>query len=159
MQPHGLQHTRFPCPSLSPRVCSNSCPLSQWCYPTTSSSTATFSSGPHSSPASGSFPISWHQAAKGLELQLQKLLSCYQNHSMIRLPLPKGCSFPTMQSLYISIYKQATLHTKSDLSLCEYEDTTVEECTWNCCGGAPCWVGLGWGSDTLHRTVVTELSF
>ena len=32
--PHGLQHTRFPCPSLSPGVCSNSCPLSQWCHPT-----------------------------------------------------------------------------------------------------------------------------
>ena len=35
---HGLQHTRFPCPSLSPRVCSNLCPLSQWFHPTTSSS-------------------------------------------------------------------------------------------------------------------------
>ena len=32
--PHGLQHTRLPCPSLSSRVCSNWCPLSQWCYPT-----------------------------------------------------------------------------------------------------------------------------
>ena len=32
LQPHGLQHTRPPCPSLSPRVCSNSCPLSRWCY-------------------------------------------------------------------------------------------------------------------------------
>ena len=36
--PHGLQHARFPCPSLSPRVCSNSCPLTRWCHPTTSSS-------------------------------------------------------------------------------------------------------------------------
>ena len=35
--PHGLQHTRLPCPSLSPRVCSNSCPLSQWCHPAISS--------------------------------------------------------------------------------------------------------------------------
>ena len=34
--PHGLQHTRLPCPSLSPRVCSNSCPLSWWCHPTIS---------------------------------------------------------------------------------------------------------------------------
>ena len=33
LQPHGLQHSRFLCPSLSPRVCSNSCPLSGWCYP------------------------------------------------------------------------------------------------------------------------------
>ena len=36
--PQGLQYTRLPCPSLSPRVCSNSCPLSWWCYPTISSS-------------------------------------------------------------------------------------------------------------------------
>ena len=38
--PHGLQHARLPCPSLSPGVCSNSCPLSRWCYPTISSSVA-----------------------------------------------------------------------------------------------------------------------
>ena len=37
LQPHGLQHTRLPCPLLSPGVCSNSCPLSQWCHPTISS--------------------------------------------------------------------------------------------------------------------------
>ena len=41
--PHGLQHARLPCPSLSPGVCSNSCPLSQWCHPTISSSTTRFS--------------------------------------------------------------------------------------------------------------------
>ena len=34
LQPHGLQHTRLPCPSLNPRVCTNSCPLSWWCHPT-----------------------------------------------------------------------------------------------------------------------------
>ena len=38
LQPHGLQHSRLPCPSLSPRVCSHSCPLSRWCHPTISSS-------------------------------------------------------------------------------------------------------------------------
>ena len=41
--PQGLQHARPPCPSLSPRVCSSSCPLNWWCYPTTSSSAALFS--------------------------------------------------------------------------------------------------------------------
>ena len=54
----GLQHTRLPCPSLPPRVCSNSCPLSQWCYLTILSSVIPFSSCPHSLPASGSFPMS-----------------------------------------------------------------------------------------------------
>ena len=56
---HGLQHTRLPCPSLSPRVCSNSCPLSQWCHPTISSSVAPFPACPQSFPASESFLVSW----------------------------------------------------------------------------------------------------
>ena len=56
--PHGLQHTRLPCPSLTPGACSNSCYLSCWCHPTTSSSVVPFSSCPQSFPASESFPIS-----------------------------------------------------------------------------------------------------
>ena len=59
MQPHGLQHTRLPCPSLSPEVCSNSCPLSQWCHPTILPFIVPFSSCPQSFPASGSFPMIW----------------------------------------------------------------------------------------------------
>ena len=55
---HGLQHDRPPCPSPTPRVCSNSCPLSQWCHPTISSSVIPFSSCPPSFSASGSFPVS-----------------------------------------------------------------------------------------------------
>ena len=55
----GLEHDRLPCPSLSPRVCSNSQPLSWWCHPTISSSVTPFSSCPHSFPASGSFPMNW----------------------------------------------------------------------------------------------------
>ena len=57
-QHHGLQLARLPCPSLPPRVCSDSCPLSQWCHPTMSSSVISFSSYPQSFPASGSFPMS-----------------------------------------------------------------------------------------------------
>ena len=58
LQPYGLQHTRPPCPSPTPRVYSNSCPLSQWCHPTISSSVVPFSSCLQSFPASGSFQIS-----------------------------------------------------------------------------------------------------
>ena len=54
---HELQHARLPCPSLSPGVCSNSCPLSQWCYLTILSSVALFSFCLESFPASGSFPM------------------------------------------------------------------------------------------------------
>ena len=57
-QPPGLQHTRLPCPLLSPGVCLYSCPLSQWCHPTISASIDPFSSCPQSFPASGSFPVS-----------------------------------------------------------------------------------------------------
>ena len=53
--PHGLQHTRLPCPSLYPRVCLNSDPLSRWCHPTIPSSVVPFSSGLQSFPAPGSF--------------------------------------------------------------------------------------------------------
>ena len=55
LQPHGLQHARLLCPSLSPGVCSNSYPLSRWCYLT--SATPFFC--PQSFPASGSFPMNW----------------------------------------------------------------------------------------------------
>ena len=55
--PHGLQHSRLPFPSLSPGVCSNSCPLSWWCHPIISFSLTSFSFCPQSFPAAGSF--SW----------------------------------------------------------------------------------------------------
>ena len=56
--PHGLQHARPPCPSPTPRVYSNLCPLSWWCHPTISPSVLPFSSCPQSFPASGSFQMS-----------------------------------------------------------------------------------------------------
>ena len=63
--PHGLQHTRPPCPSLTPEACSNSCPLSQWCHPTISSSVVPFSSCLQSFPASESFQMSQFFASGG----------------------------------------------------------------------------------------------
>ena len=58
LQPHGLQHARPSCPSPTPRVYSNSCPLSRWWHPTVSSSVITFSFCLQSFPAPGSFPMS-----------------------------------------------------------------------------------------------------
>ena len=58
LQPHGLQHARLPCPSPTPGVYSNSCPLHWWCHPTISSSVVPFSSHLQSFPASRSFPMS-----------------------------------------------------------------------------------------------------
>jgi len=65
LRPHGLQHTRPPCPSPTPRVYSNSCPLSQWCHPIISSYVIPFSSGLQSFPASGSFQMSQLFASGG----------------------------------------------------------------------------------------------
>ena len=65
LRPHGLQHARPPCPSPTPGVYPNSCPLSQWCHPTISSSVVPFSSCPQSFPASGSFPMSQPFASGG----------------------------------------------------------------------------------------------
>ena len=59
LQAHKLQHARLPCPSLFSGVCSNSCPLSWWCHPTTSSSVTPFFSCSQSFPTSGSFPVNW----------------------------------------------------------------------------------------------------
>ena len=56
--PHELQRARFPCPSPTPRACSNSCPLIQWCYPTISTSVVPFSCCLQSFQALGSFPVS-----------------------------------------------------------------------------------------------------
>ena len=58
LQPHGLQHDRLLCPSLSPRVCSSSCPLNRGCHPTMSSSVIPFSSCLQPFPTSGSFQMS-----------------------------------------------------------------------------------------------------
>ena len=65
LQPHGLQHARLPCPSLFPGVCSNPCPLSQWCYPTILPSVTRFSSCLLSFPLSGSFPVRQFFASGG----------------------------------------------------------------------------------------------
>ena len=58
LRSHESKHSRPPCPSPTPGVHSNSCPLSQWCHPAISSSVIPFSSCPQSLPASGSFPMS-----------------------------------------------------------------------------------------------------
>ena len=71
LQPHGLQHTRLPCPSLSPRVCSGSCPLSCWCYLTISYSAAFFSFFYLQSFSElGSFPLSQLFASGGPSIRI-----------------------------------------------------------------------------------------
>ena len=75
LQPHESQHTRPPCPSPTPGVHSDSCPLSQWCHPATSSSVIPFSSCPQSLPASESFPMSQLSAWGGQSTRVSALAS------------------------------------------------------------------------------------
>ena len=77
LQPHGLQHARLPCPSSTPRACSNSCPLSQWCHPTISSSVVHFSSLLTSFPASGSFPMSQFFTSDGQSIGVSASASVF----------------------------------------------------------------------------------
>ena len=65
LRPHEPQRARPPCPSPTPGVYSNSCPLSPWCHPTISSSVVPFSSRLQSFPALGSFPVSQFFASSG----------------------------------------------------------------------------------------------
>ena len=74
LQPHALQHARQPCPTPTPRVYSNSCPLSQWCYPIILSSVVPFSCL-QSFPASGSFLMSQLFASGGQSIGASALAS------------------------------------------------------------------------------------
>ena len=75
LPPRELQHARFLCPSLFPRVSSNSYPLSRWCHPTVSFSVVPFSSCPHSFPASGSLPMSQFFTSGGQSIGVSALAS------------------------------------------------------------------------------------
>ena len=73
--PHGQQHTRLPCSSLTPGACSNSCPWSRWCLPTISYSVIPFSSRLQSFPASGSFQMSQFFASGDQSIGVSALAS------------------------------------------------------------------------------------
>ena len=85
--PHGLHHARPPCPSPTPRIYSNSCPLSQWCHPTISSSVVPFSSCLQSFPASGSFLMSQFFASGGQSIGVSASASVLPMHIQDWFPL------------------------------------------------------------------------
>ena len=97
----GLLHARPPCPSPTPRVYSNSCPLSQWCHPAISSSVVPFSSHLQSFPASGSFPVTQFFAWSGQSIRVSASASVLPMNIQDWFPLgwtgliflqPKGLS-------------------------------------------------------------------
>ena len=87
LQPHGPQQARPPCPSPTPGIHSNSCPLSWWCHPTISSSVYPFSSCLKSFPASGSFPMSQFFSSGGQSIRISTSASFPPMNSQDWLPL------------------------------------------------------------------------
>ena len=77
---HGLQHASLPCPSPTPRAYLNSCPLSQWCHSTISSSVVPFSFCLQSFPASGSFPMSQFFASGDQSIRVSASASVLPMH-------------------------------------------------------------------------------
>ena len=95
-----LKHTRLPCPSLSPGVCSNSCPSSQRCYQTILSSAFPLSSCPQSFPVSGGFPRSHFFASDGQSIGASTLASVFSMNIQGWFPLRL-----TVQALFMFIYQ------------------------------------------------------
>ena len=87
LRPHGLQHTRPPCPSPTPWIYPNSCSLSRWCNPTISSSVIPFSSCLQSFPASGAFPISQFFTSGGQSIGVSALTSVLPMNTQAWFPL------------------------------------------------------------------------
>ena len=96
LRPHESQHTRPPCPSPTPRVYSNSCPLSRWCHPAISSSVIPFSSCSQSLPASGPFPtsqlFSWGGQSIGVSASASVLPMNTQDWSPLGWMVGSSCS-------------------------------------------------------------------
>ena len=110
---HGLQHNRLPCQSLSPEICSNSCPLSRWCHPTISSSIARFSSHPQSFPASRSFPMSWLFSSDGQSVGASASGSV--------LPMNIKCWFPLGLIGLISLLSKGLLRVFSSATVQKHQ--------------------------------------
>ena len=85
--PHRQQQARILCPPLSPGVCSNSCPLSWWCYLTISSSGTLFSFCPQSFSASGSFPESWLFVSGGQSIGVSASVSVFPMNIQVWFPI------------------------------------------------------------------------
>ena len=132
LRPHGLQHTRLPCPSPSPRVCSNSCPLSQWCHPTISSSVILFSSCLQSFPASGSFPRSRFFTSGGQSIGVSVSVSVLPLNIQDWFPLGLAglISLQSMDSQDSSLIPQLKSINSSVLSLIYGPDLTSIHDYW-----------------------------
>ena len=122
LQPHGLQHTRPPCPSPTPRVYSNSCPLSQWCHPPISSSVIPFSSHLQSFPASGSFPMSQFFASSAQSIEVSASASV--------LPMNIQDWFPLGWTGWISLLSKGFTRVFSNTTVQKHQFLSTQLYLW-----------------------------
>ena len=120
--PSGVQHTRLPCPSPSSRVCSNSCPLSQWCHPAISSSVAPFSSCHQAFPASGSFSMSGLFASGGQSISASASASV--------LPMNIQGWFPLGLTVLISLQSKGLLRVFSSTTTWKHQFFSAQPSLW-----------------------------
>ena len=123
LQPHGLQHTKLPCPSPTPGACSNSCPSSRWYHPSISSSVIPFSSCLQSCPASGFFPISQFFASGGQRIGVSASASV--------LPMNIQDWFPLGQTSWISLQSKGLSRVFSNTTVQKHQSFGVQLSLWS----------------------------
>ena len=129
-RPMDLQHVRLPCPSLSPRVCSDSCPLNWWCYLIISSSAAPFSFCLQSFLASESFPMSQLFASGGQSIGVSALASVLPMNIQGWFPL-RLTGLISLQSKGLStVFSNTTVQKHSFFSTQSSLWSSSHVCTW-----------------------------
>ena len=140
-----MQHARFPCTSLSPRVCSNSCPLSQWCHPTISSCVVPLSSCTRSFPASESMRYLFESGGQSIRVSTSVSVPpvcCYFSVTQAYPTLydPMDCSTPGLPVPYhIPEFAQVHVHCVSDAVHLSYPLTP-----------SPLALSLSWHQGLIH---------
>ena len=123
LRPHGLQHARPPCPSPTPRIYSNSCPLRWWCHPTISSSVVPFSSCLQSFPASGSFPMSQFFTSGGQSIAVSTSASL--------LPMNIQDWFPLWLTSWISLQSKGLSRVFSNTTVQKHQFFSTQPSLWS----------------------------
>ena len=113
LQPHELQHARPPCPTPTPRVHPNPCPLSRWCHPTISSSVIPFSSCLQSIPASGCFSMNQFFSSGGHSIGVSALASVF--------PMTIQGWFPLGLTGWISLQSKGLLGVFSNMTVQKHQ--------------------------------------
>ena len=150
LQPYGLQHTKLPCPSLSPRVCSSSCPLSRWYHPTISSFVSPFSSCPQFFPASAFFPVSQLFASGG------QSIGASASGSVLLMNIQDW--FPLRLTGLISLESKGLSRVFSNTAVQKHWSYRFSACIWISCPRAFVYtVSYGWITCPLFSFLLIKI--